>query len=95
MTRMAHASRHTCVVLEVFFVLALVYLSEFLSSDTSEDVIAERSSEAKESLGGDEAKGKDGDAKESNKGWKDAGQIQPQSLHVSPQFPRFFGQKMG
>eukprot|EP00438_Fugacium_kawagutii_P000249 Skav212294 [mRNA] locus=scaffold732:561967:563201:- [translate_table: standard] len=32
----------------VFFVLALVYLSEFLSSDASEDVIAERSSEAKE-----------------------------------------------
>lgn len=66
---------------EVFFVLALVYLSEFLSSDTSEDVIAERSSEAKESLGGDDAKGKDGEAK-SNKGWKDA-----RSSHSFQQFP--------
>mmetsp|Transcript_5116 Transcript_5116/g.8358 ORF Transcript_5116/g.8358 Transcript_5116/m.8358 type:complete len:281 (+) Transcript_5116:83-925(+) len=37
----------------VFFLLATAYLVEFLSSDTSDDVIAERSSEAKESMQGE------------------------------------------
>eukprot|EP00435_Cladocopium_sp_Y103_P001210 s2301_g1.t1 len=46
----------------VFFLLATAYLVEFLSSDTSDDVIAERSSEAKESMKGE---------KDSN-AWSDA-----------------------
>jgi len=37
----------------VFFLLATAYLVEFLSSDTSDDVIAERSTEAKESMQGE------------------------------------------
>ena len=37
---------------QVFFLLATAYLAEFLSSDTADDVIAERSTEAKESMQG-------------------------------------------